>query len=397
MPDRAEKGSGPEFVFYAPYSRFRETQHRTPWLMFPRSFAALGFDATLICGRMEHAPDRAGLRIVETGIVSSDRPVRRFVQALLEPLLAFVTIGKRVPSIVMVGPMGPPLFTTIPLIWIYRHLPGDPRRKRTRFVLKTDADLHNYGIGPKGARLMDLLLVASTHSFDIVTAETICSYDRARTLPGIRSEALLRLPNGFPQGQIGHRTYDTPAGRRKSVLCVARLVPTKGQDVLLRAFARLAVEFPDWTVRIVGDRLHEAYATRLEEMARTPPLVGRVSFGGFRPGAEVDEEYEGSAIFCLPTLLESAGNVKYEATVLGVPVVTTDVPCAAESIAAGWRVARAGDPEQLAERLRELMGSEELRRRTVAVSQSRIRSYVDRAREILVAVGLRGSGSSSDR
>ena len=81
MSGRTAETARPEFLLYAPYSRFQETHHRTPWLMFPRSFADLGFDPTLVCGRIEYAPDRVGLRVVETGDVASSRPPRRFLQA----------------------------------------------------------------------------------------------------------------------------------------------------------------------------------------------------------------------------------------------------------------------------------------------------------------------------
>jgi glycosyltransferase involved in cell wall biosynthesis len=377
----------PRFLLYSPYAHLTETHERTPWFMFCRSFSALGFRPTLLCGRLDANAAPEGVEAVETGIVASRFAPRRFLEAVLDPILAFAQIWKRTPDIVVISPLGPPIVTSLPLLALYRWLPGSARRRRTRFVLKVDANLRNYGLGPGLSRVMDMILVAATRVFDRVTVETFCSLERARSLPGARPGAFFRLPNGYPQGAVTPQPYDRVPPREPRILCVGRIVPYKGQEVLLRAFEGLASEFPEWSVRILGDRLDPAFAARLEERAARPALTGRVVLLGFRSWPELKAEYDRAAIFCLPTLHESEGNVKYEATMLGAPVVTTDVPCAADAREAGWRVARAGDPVELGQHLRELMGDENLRRAAVSDSQARIRSYLDRCRELLAAVG----------
>ena len=50
---------------------------------------------------------------------------------------------------------------------------------------------------------------------------------------------------------------DTPADR--TVLSLGRIHPKKGLDRLVRAWARVEAEFPDWRLRIVGpDELDHA-------------------------------------------------------------------------------------------------------------------------------------------
>ena len=387
MDGRAIEGARPEFLFYLPYARLSETHQRAPWIMFGRSFAALGYRATLLCGKFDVTPVPAGVDVVETGRTSNSSMFRRFFEAVLDPVIAFRRIGNREPDLVMIGPLGPAILTSLLLMWLYRHWPGSPRRRRTRFVLKADANLLNYGVGRGLSRMMDALLVASSRGFDVVTVETFCSLHRARSLSGARSDVFFRLPSGYPQGVLARRGYTDGGPREHRILCAARIVPHKGQDVLLRAFESLAPEFPDWTVRIVGDPVDRAYAAHLEELARRPALAGRVVFGGFQAWPEMEREFERAAIFCLPTLHESEGTVKYEATILGAPVVTTEVPCAFDAREAGWIVAHAGDPAELSRRLHDLMQDDDLRRRTVATAQSRLRSYLDRARELLARLG----------
>jgi len=64
-----------------------------------------------------------------------------------------------------------------------------------------------------------------------------------------------------------------------------RLIPLKGQSLLLRAFIGLAAEFPDLHLILVGASLFgdEAYEGALRAQAVRSGLTGRVHFTGFLP------------------------------------------------------------------------------------------------------------------
>jgi len=93
---------------------------------------------------------------------------------------------------------------------------------------------------------------------------------------------------------------------------VGRLVPRKGFDVLIRAFAAAAI--PNARLVIVGDGSERR---RLERLAGE-----RVVFAGFR--RDVKDLYQAFDLFVCPSLYEPFGRVIAEALDGGAPVVAAD-------------------------------------------------------------------------
>ncbi len=109
---------------------------------------------------------------------------------------------------------------------------------------------------------------------------------------------------------------DVKGGERKIILSVGRLTAQKDQATLIKAFAMLAEEFPDWDVRIVGDG---ELKPDLQSLIATLELENRV----FLPGAtaKIALEYQQAQLFALPSLYESFGLVTAEAMAHGLPVI----------------------------------------------------------------------------
>lgn len=115
---------------------------------------------------------------------------------------------------------------------------------------------------------------------------------------------------GPPADVVGERK------RPKILLCVGRFEPQKDHVTLVRAFARVAGELPDWNLRIVGEgRLRG----ELEALVRELGLEGRVELPGFTD--EVHEQYRAAQLFVIPSKYESFGLVTAEALLHGLPVV----------------------------------------------------------------------------
>jgi glycosyltransferase involved in cell wall biosynthesis len=92
----------------------------------------------------------------------------------------------------------------------------------------------------------------------------------------------------------------------------------KGVDLLLKAFAGLRHEFPDWRLVIIGWSIEEAaHRSGL-------PLDG-VEFLGPRPVEEVSHWMRRSAILVLPSRSEAMGRVLIEAAASGRPRVAANV------------------------------------------------------------------------
>ena len=112
-----------------------------------------------------------------------------------------------------------------------------------------------------------------------------------------------------------------PPSDMKVVTAVGRLVPQKGFDLLLQAFARIADRYPAWTMVIWGEGPERGALER--DIARLG-LEGRVRLPGvsLTPGSWVN----GADLFVLSSRYEGWGNVLLEALAAGIPAVSFDCP-----------------------------------------------------------------------
>jgi glycosyltransferase involved in cell wall biosynthesis len=109
-----------------------------------------------------------------------------------------------------------------------------------------------------------------------------------------------------------------PDSTRRTVLSVGNLIPIKGHEVLIRAVAALAPEFPELRLEIIGDG---AERSRLEALTRQLNLSERVPFLGRKSRREVVEAMRRCTVFALPSRYEGLGCVYLEAMAVGKPVV----------------------------------------------------------------------------
>jgi phosphatidylinositol alpha-1,6-mannosyltransferase len=121
----------------------------------------------------------------------------------------------------------------------------------------------------------------------------------------------------------------------KVVLCVSRLVPRKGQDVLIRAMKLVRRHLPDAVLLLVGDGPD---GDRLRRLARSAP-PGSVVFAGEVPEAELPAHYAACDVFAMPCRsrwggleVEGFGIVYLEAAATGRPVVAGRSGGASEAV-----------------------------------------------------------------
>jgi glycosyltransferase involved in cell wall biosynthesis len=107
----------------------------------------------------------------------------------------------------------------------------------------------------------------------------------------------------------------------RTLLYLGRLHPIKGLENLLRAWQRVAGEFREWQLRLVGPDEGD-YRSKLERLAHELRLE-RTAFAGPRYGEAKQAEYDAADLFVLPSYSENFGVSVAEALARGVPVIAT--------------------------------------------------------------------------
>lgn len=164
----------------------------------------------------------------------------------------------------------------------------------------------------------------------------------------------------------------TDPGTSRVVLAVGRLTEQKGFDVLLRAWAIVARQHPDWQLRIVGWGEDEA---SLKAQAKTLGLNDSVVFVGRTSAVEV--EYRQAALFAMSSRWEGLPMTLLEAQFFGLPVISTDCETGpAEILACGSGVlVKVDDAEALAHAVSELIGNPDQRDAMSALARENAARY----------------------
>lgn len=166
---------------------------------------------------------------------------------------------------------------------------------------------------------------------DVVTY--VSKYTRGRFAAAFgRFAALEHLPSGVDTSLY----RPDPAGRdmvrkryklsdRPTVVCVSRLVPRKGQDMLIRALPEIRRRVPDAALLIVGGG---RYADQLSKLARQNDVAEHVILTGSVEWEELPAHYVAGDVFAMPCRtrgggldVEGLGIVFLEASACGLPVV----------------------------------------------------------------------------
>ena len=157
---------------------------------------------------------------------------------------------------------------------------------------------------------------------------------------------------------VNDRVYDIePCKKENTIISVARLFPQKRQEILIKAFAKIAERFPEWKLVIYGegpnrDSLESLVSSFKSQVSSRILLPGRCE--------TVIEEMNKAKIFAFSSDYEGMSNAMLEAVCVGLPIVSTRVSGTDELIRDGVNgyVVNLGDTEALAKALEKLMADE---------------------------------------
>ncbi len=174
--------------------------------------------------------------------------------------------------------------------------------------------------------------------------------DRKQARPALLGE--LKLPS------------DTPL-----IGMVCRLIEQKGVIYGLRAFARIAPQFPNAHLVIAGDGAHRS---TLESEAQRLGVRDRVHFLGWR--SDSNRLMAALDLLLMPSLWEGFGLVMLEAMAQTVPIIGSAVSAIPEVIVDGetGRLVPPRDVAALAHALADLLSDDALRRHMGLLGQDRV-------------------------
>jgi phosphatidylinositol alpha-1,6-mannosyltransferase len=211
---------------------------------------------------------------------------------------------------------------------------------------------------------------------DVVTY--LGEYFRVRVSRALSPRAAARMLRLAPGVDAGRFRPDAAAGHtirerhgltgRPVVVCVSRLVPRKGQDMLIRAWPEVHRRVSDAALLIVGAG---SYAPKLHHLAERLGVTPHVRFTGPVPSDELPAHYAAGDVFAMPCRtrrqgldVEGLGIVYLEASATGLPVVGGDSGGAPDAIEEGETgfVVPGRDTRALADRLVMLLTDTETAR-----------------------------------
>jgi phosphatidyl-myo-inositol dimannoside synthase len=212
---------------------------------------------------------------------------------------------------------------------------------------------------------------------DVDVLTYLAEYFRLRLARALTPEAAARMvrlapgvdPAGFRPGSGGSEVRKRLGidPDRQVVVCVSRMVPRKGQDVLIRAWPRVLARHaadggqPSPLLMLVSDG---PYRGKLERLAARLGVADSVLFTGPVGWDELPSYYDAGNIFAMPCRtrrggldVEGLGIVYLEASATGLPVVGGDSGGAPDAILDGETgyVVPGRDPAAVAARLGDLL------------------------------------------
>lgn len=178
--------------------------------------------------------------------------------------------------------------------------------------------------------------------------------------------------NYSEQGCLASIPREREEKAQYQIIMLARLVPQKRIDLMVQIWAKLAKDFPQWQVKVLGEGWERP---RLEVQILRAGLHDTFLLPG--QVKNVTAELQKSDILCLTSEYEGFGIVLIEAMLKGVPVIAFDYVGVDDIIENGvdGYVVPFGDIDTYVNKLKLMMSSFEERDRLVRNALSSVRKF----------------------
>ncbi|HCW91030.1 MAG TPA: glycosyl transferase family 1 [Marinobacter sp.] len=239
--------------------------------------------------------------------------------------------------------------------WGLRHVlghtvAGQDTRALRQFLTANNIDAVLAEYGPTAVTVMEACkqagvpLIAQFHGYDAYRESVVEElgqgyrqlFESAAAIVGVSSHMCEKLrAMGAPEGKLFHNACGAevsgqasaaPAEAGPRFVMVGRLVEKKAPFVSLLAFARVAAEFPEAELEVVGDG---PLMAPCQQLSKALGIEGRVTFAGARPHSYVMSALTKARCFIQHSVRAPDGDMEgtpvgvLEAMGMGLPVVST--------------------------------------------------------------------------
>lgn len=193
---------------------------------------------------------------------------------------------------------------------------------------------------------------------DAIIAVSDQEADEGRAELGAGAERIRVIPNGVdtthfaPEGEIAERTDDP------LIVCVGRISEQKGQDIAIRALARMKNERAK--LRLVGDEYPPGQRDRLQQLAGELGVAKRIEWWG--KVSDTAPQFRAADVVIAPSRWEGMSLVFLEAMACGAAMVVSDV-AGSQAVDGAGVVVPTEDPATLAREIDALLSDPAGRRR----------------------------------
>lgn len=216
------------------------------------------------------------------------------------------------------------------------------QRAREAGATRVLASTHGHEVGWSMLPVARSVLRRIGDGTDVVTF--VSRYTRSRFAPAFGPKACLEyLPPGVDTDRFrpdraarGELRDRYGLGERPTVVCLSRLVPRKGQDMLIKALPTIRQRVDGAALVVVGGG---PYLESLRKLACDRGVADHVRFTGGVPSAELPAHHALADVFAMPCRtrgagmdVEGLGIVFLEASATGVPVIAGQSGGAPEAV-----------------------------------------------------------------
>lgn len=166
---------------------------------------------------------------------------------------------------------------------------------------------------------VDKIICASSHEKDIIDAYERLASKKVNIIP-LAVDVNVFHPNDM---YLSRKKLGIDKNC-KILLCVSRIDPVKGIDILIKSFAQLDNE--SLTLMIIGGyKAPNPYQTKLLKLVKKLKLEEKVHFIGAIPHGDLVSYYNSSDLVVVPSLYESFGLVTLEGFATEKPIIASNV------------------------------------------------------------------------